>query len=157
LTAERRHLPQVTLRSAREDDSAMLMALRNDPDAIAFSVSGRAVTAEEHERWFARVLADQAPHRLWIAESNGEPVGQLRIDIAADSGTVSIAVSPEHRGRGIATAMLQALVSNVAAEGTPSRLTAVVRSDNAASRRAFAAVGFREVVTEAVFLELEWP
>jgi RimJ/RimL family protein N-acetyltransferase len=157
LTAERGQLPQVTLRSAGEEDSAMLMALRNDPDAVAFSGSGRAVDPEEHQRWFARVLADPAACRLWIAELDGQPAGQVRIDIGEDSGTVSIAVRPEQRGRGIGTAMLQALLTKVAADGAPSRLTAVVRPDNVASRRAFAAVGFRETVSGTEFLELEWP
>jgi RimJ/RimL family protein N-acetyltransferase len=133
------------------------MALRNDPDAVAFSVSGRVVTAEEHARWLRRVLADPEGCRLWIAESGGEPAGQVRIDIAGDTGTVSIAVQPEQRGRGVGTAMLQSLLAKVAVEGTPARLRAVVRSDNAPSLHAFAAAGFREVTNGVVFLELEWP
>ena len=47
LTAEPRNRSQVTLRAAREEDSEMLLALRNDPDAVRFSVSGRGVTAED--------------------------------------------------------------------------------------------------------------
>jgi UDP-2,4-diacetamido-2,4,6-trideoxy-beta-L-altropyranose hydrolase len=157
LTAEQRHLPQVRLRPAQEEDSARLLALRNDPDAVGFSVSGRAVTVEEHERWFRRVRDDPAHHRLWIAEQGGEPVGQVRVDITGGTGTVSIAVEAGHRGRGVGTSMLQAVVAQVGVEGAPSRLTSVVRSDNAASLRAFAAAGFRQVATGAEFLELEWP
>ena len=135
----------------------MLMALRNDPYAVANSVSGRAVTVDEHEHWFRKVLADPVGHRLWIAESGGRPAGQVRIDIAGDTGTVSIAVQPAERGRGFGTAILQSLLAKVAFEGSPARLRAVVRSDNPASLHAFAAVGFREVANGAAFLELEWP
>ncbi len=135
----------------------MLMALRNDPDAVAFSVSGRAVTADEHARWLRRVLADPEGCRLWIGESGGEPAGQVRVDIAGDTGTVSIAVQPEQRGHGVGTAMLQSLLAKVAVEGTPARLRAVVRSDNAPSLHAFASAGFRAVSDSVVFLELEWP
>jgi RimJ/RimL family protein N-acetyltransferase len=157
LTAEQRHGPQVTLRAAREEDSELLMELRNDPDAVRFSVSGSAVTREEHERWFTRVRTDPSGCRVWIAEDMGEPVGQVRVDISGGSGTVSIAVGADHRGRGLATAMLKALVVKVGVEDAPSRLTAVVRSDNTASLRAFAAAGFRHVASGAEFLEFEWP
>jgi L-amino acid N-acyltransferase YncA len=135
----------------------MLLALRNDPDAVSLSVTGRAVTAEEHERWFRRVRDDPAHHRLWIAEQDSEPVGQMRVDIAGDTGTVSITVHSDHRRHGLGTAMLRAMVVRVAVEGVPSRLTAVVRADNTASLRAFTAADFRQVAGGAVFLELEWP
>jgi RimJ/RimL family protein N-acetyltransferase len=157
LTAEQRRGAQVALRAAREEDSEMLLALRNDTDAVRFSLSGRAVTREEHERWFSRVRSDPSRCRVWVAEDGAVPVGQVRVDIAGDSGTVSIAVGADHRGRGLATAMLQALVVKVGAEHAPSRLTAMVRSDNIASLQAFTAAGFRHVTSGTEFLELEWP
>jgi RimJ/RimL family protein N-acetyltransferase len=135
----------------------MLMAWRNDPDTVGFSVSGRTVTAEEHERWFRRVRDDPSHHRLWIAEDDGQPVGQVRVDVTGDTGTVSIAVESGRRGRGLGTSMLQALLAKLAGDGAPSRLTALVRADNAASLRAFAAAGFHQASTGAEFLELEWP
>jgi len=157
LTHEPRHLPQVRLRPALENDSAMLLALRNDPDAVGFSVSGRAVTVAEHERWFRRVRDDPAHHRLWIAEEDGRPVGQVRVDVTGDIGTVSIGVAAGHRGRGVGTSMLHAVVAKVGVDAAPSRLTAVVRPDNPASLRAFAAAGFRRVAAGAELVELEWP
>jgi len=157
LTAEPRNRPQVTLRAAREEDSEMLMALRNDPDAVRFSVTGRAVTSDEHERWFRRVRSDPSRCRLWIAEDGATPVGQVRVDLKGDSGTVSIAVGPGHRGRGVGTAMLRAVVVRAGSDGAPSRLTAVVRSDNAASLHAFAAAGFRRIGEGGEFQDLEWP
>lgn len=135
----------------------MLMALRNDPDAVRFSVSGRGVTSEEHERWFRTVRSEPSRCRIWIAEDGSTPVGQVRVDLNGDSGMVSIAVAADHRGRGIGTAMLKAVVIKAGTEGTPSRLTAVVRSDNAASMHAFAAAGFRRIGEGSEFLNLEWP
>jgi RimJ/RimL family protein N-acetyltransferase len=157
LTGEARHRPEVTLRAAREQDSEMLLALRNEPDAVRFSVSGRAVTHEEHEHWFGTVRRDPSRCRIWIAEVAGEAVGQVRVDLNDDSGTVSIAVGADHRDRGIGTAMLKAVVVKAGTGGAPSRLKAVVRIDNAASLRAFAAAGFRHVGGGSEFLELEWP
>lgn len=135
----------------------MLMRLRNDPDAVRFSVSGRAVTPEEHERWFSAMRGDPSRCRIWIAEDGAATVGQVRVDLNGDCGVVSIAVGVDHRGRGIGTAMLKAVVAQVGVDGAPSRLTAVVRSDNAASLHAFAAAGFRRGVNGTEFLEFEWP
>jgi UDP-2,4-diacetamido-2,4,6-trideoxy-beta-L-altropyranose hydrolase len=157
LTAQARDRPQVTLRAAREEDSEMLMALRNDSDAVRFSVSGRAVSSEEHEHWFRVVRSDPSRCRIWIAEDGIEPVGQVRVDLNGNSGTVSITVAAEHRGRGIGTSMLKAVIAKAGTAGAPPRLNALVRSDNAASLHAFAAAGFRRVGEGSDFLELEWP
>ncbi len=148
---------EVTLRSARDDDSASLRAWRNDPDAVRYSVSRRAVTIAEHERWFRRVQDDSDRFRVWIAEQHGERVGQVRIDITGEAGTVSIAVAPTHRGHGVGTAMLRALTESVHAEGAPRVLIALVRSDNAASLRAFEAATFHRVAGEGDLVHLEWP
>src|ERR1035438_6256290 len=57
---------EVTLRPATEDDSGVLLEWRNDPEAVRFSVSGRAVTPVEHREWLSGRLADPGTF-LWIA------------------------------------------------------------------------------------------
>jgi RimJ/RimL family protein N-acetyltransferase len=158
LTVDRERHPQVTLRAARDEDSASLLAWRNDADAVRFSISGRAVTVEEHQRWFSGIVDDPERTRLWIAEQHDEPVGQVRIDIDAGIGTVSIAVDPGHRGRGVGTAMLRALTASVHTGDAPRQLVALVRSDNPASLHAFEAAAFHRVAGGVGdFLRLEWP
>lgn len=134
------------------------MAWRNDPDAVRFSTTGRRVTAEEHERWFATIQKPDSRTRLWIGEQDGVPVGQVRIDADDGGGTVSIAVGAERRGRGIGTAMLRALLDEVSRTSATDHLTAMVRADNAASLRAFRAAGFHTApgITNG-FLHLRWP
>jgi UDP-2,4-diacetamido-2,4,6-trideoxy-beta-L-altropyranose hydrolase len=136
----------------------MVMAWRNDPTAVRFSTTGRAVSEEEHERWFATIRRADSRTKLWIGEEDGAPVGQVRIDADDDGGTVSIAVGAEHRGRGIGTAMLRALLAEVSRASGTEHLIALVRPDNAASLRAFQAVGFHPApgVTSG-FLQLRWP
>jgi UDP-2,4-diacetamido-2,4,6-trideoxy-beta-L-altropyranose hydrolase len=148
----------VTLRPASEEDCALVMAWRNDPASVRFSVTGRAVSAEEHQRWFAGILEAGSRTRLWIGEEDGVPVGQVRIDAGDAGGTVSIAVAAEHRGRGIGTAMLRSLVGEVVRAALPRPLTAVVRPDNVASLRAFEAAGFHTAGSAtSEFVHLQWP
>jgi RimJ/RimL family protein N-acetyltransferase len=147
----------VTLRPVRRDDIALLLRWRNDHDAVRFSVSRRQVTLDEHEEWLAQRLRDSAP-RLWIAEEDGVAVGQVRLDVDGDAGTVSIAVAAGERGRGVGTAILEAAQAIVPATAALSRLRALVHPDNSASLRVFKRAGFRRMpAADAGFVVFEWP
>jgi RimJ/RimL family protein N-acetyltransferase len=132
---------EVTLRPATEDDSDVLLQWRNDPEAIRFSVSGHGVTPAEHREWLSGRLAD-AGTLLWIAERTGTAVGQVRVDMEDGIGTVSVAVAPSQRGRGLGSAVLQAMVIEMASEARVRRLLAVAQAENTASIRAFERAGF---------------
>ena len=57
-------------------------------------------------------------------------------------GEVGIAVAPTFRGQGLGTALLEALLEDVATDPQVVTLTAAVHVGNTASMRAFARVGF---------------
>ncbi len=136
--------PAVTLRPAREDDVTRIMEWRNDGDAVRFSVTRRPVSEVEHAQWFSAQLADGTV-RLWIAEEAGDPVGQVRLDVTEGTGTVSIGVATQHRGRGIAETMLRAMIEAVAGDDDVRLLKALTHPDNTSSLRAFERAGFRRV------------
>jgi RimJ/RimL family protein N-acetyltransferase len=135
----------------------MIREWRNDADAVRFSVTGRPVSPGEHAQWFAGQVDD--PARLfWIAELEGDPVGQVRVDLSGGEGTVSIAVAPGWRGRGIGTSILHVLLSEMVLHPEVSTLTALARQDNAASVRAFERAGFHRLQgPQAEFVTLQWP
>ncbi len=134
--------PVVSLRRARDDDEERLLEWRNDAEAVRFSVTGHPVAVEDHARWFATRRHDPRVH-LWIAEVDGTPVGQVRVDGDIDDvGVVSVAVAPAYRGRGIGSAVLRAMVATVIAEKPVRMLRALVHPDNVQSVRAFEKAGF---------------
>ena len=154
LTVERTR-PHVTLRAAREDDVAVIRALRNDADAIRFSTTPRPVSKPEHARWFAAALADPRM-RLWVAEENAIPVGQVRVDLDGDSGVLSIAVAAAARGRGLGQAMLRLALAEVERQHLATTMTAATHPENTASVHVFERVGFkRRAVSEDGFVVLE--
>lgn len=134
--------PRISLRIARDDDASRLMEWRNDGDAVRFSGTGRPVTAAEHETWFSARRRDGGS-RLWIAEEDGLPVGQVRLDVDRGVGTVSIAVAAEHRGRKAAVAMLDAMLAEVAGDPDVRFLRAVTHPQNLMSQHAFERAGYR--------------
>ena len=146
---------EVTLRPATEDDSGVLLEWRNDPEAVRFSVSGRAVTPVEHREWLLGRLADPGTF-LWIAQQAGTAVGQVRVDVEDGIGTVSVAVAPSQRGRGFGSAVLQAMVVEMEPVAGVRRLRALAHAENTASIRAFERAGFhRHGRHEPDFIVLE--
>jgi RimJ/RimL family protein N-acetyltransferase len=146
---------EIVLRPATPGDAAQLLEWRNEPDVVRFSISGRPVEPSEHSQWLAARL-DDPERRLWIAEEAGDPVGQVRVDLASGTGTVSIAVAPAHRGRGVGSSVLRALLVEIEADLGVRDLRAVVHPENAASLRAFERAGFQDAGrTQRGFLVLE--
>lgn len=149
-----RELPHVTLRAACDDDVSLIRDWRNDADTVRVSATARPVSAAEHARWFAATRTDPG-RRLWIAEENGVPVGQVRVDLDGEAGVLSIVVAPAERGRGIGQAMLHGAVVEVEREGLATTVTAVAREDNLASIHAFEQVGFSRRESGAGFVVLD--
>ena len=129
-----------SLRPATAADSARLREWRNDPETIAASLSGRGVEAEEHHAWLTRVLDDPG-ERLFIVESEGEPVGQVRLErLDGETLELHIGLAAEARGRGLGREALEVACQEAGGE----TVTARVLRDNERSLRAFAAAGFHE-------------
>ena len=144
----------MSIRPARPEDAAYVLAVRNLPDVRASSLDTREITEEEHTRWWA----DCGQAETWIIEEPCDimigdicPAGYVRVSRA---GFVSIAVVGWARGRGVAT---QALREVMALRG---QLVAIVQEGNGTSRRLFARCGFRPidatVVNGNVLMRYEW-
>ena len=131
----------VALVPAGREHSALFLACRNDSAAVQHSRSRRVIGREEHARWFAAKVDDPGV-RLRVAALCDEYVGTVRVDVRSGVGEVGIAVAPTFRGQGLGTALLEALLGDVATDPQVVTLTAAVHVGNTASMRAFARVGF---------------
>ena len=89
-----------------------------------------------------------------VLEQGGAPAGRLYLDTRRTSlHVIDIALLPERRGRGIGTAILEALQATARAGGKAVGIT--VEKHNPALRL-YRRLGFADVADHGVYLEMEW-
>jgi ribosomal protein S18 acetylase RimI-like enzyme len=95
------------------------------------------------------------PATAWcILEHNGVPAGRIYVDRQATRLEVlDIALLPESRGRGIGTALMQAVCAEARRVGKAVRIA--VEKFNPA-QRLYRRLGFREISDEDVYWFMEW-
>ena len=155
-----RRPPGVELRPWRTTDREFLVALYATTRAEELEASGWPPAQRDA---FARLQFDlQEKHyarELPLADRDQRPVGgrragRLIIDRRGDEiRLVDISILPEHRGRGVGSALIGELLAEARATGRPTRLH-VVWSNPA--RRLYARLGFVQVGATGAHLALEW-
>lgn len=148
--------PNVTLRPITVEDSADLLAWRNDPLTRDNSRNADAVTQQEHVAWLSRVTADPN-RRVWIGVEGGVPVGTTSA-LRDDGGTVeiSVTVAPAARGHGLAAVLIRLAVAWAREIWPDARIRAEIKPDNRASRKAFESCGFVETGAHDGLLDYEF-
>jgi L-amino acid N-acyltransferase YncA len=128
----------VSVRPAGPGDCEHVWRWNNHPDARAASLTTADIPLGDHQSWYASRLLDPDA-LLWVIEADGVPAGVVRFQREDEAATVSIAVAPEQRGRGIARAGLGAALCQL-----PWRLPVLawVLASNLASSRLFEGAGF---------------
>lgn len=135
----------VKVRRAAEHDVRPIFEWANDPETRSVSFQQGVIPWDTHQAWFTRKLADPSCRLLVAEDSSGTAFGMVRFDVGGDEAAISINLAPEHRHRGLGTAVLLAACRAWLAEGRTSVVTALVKPGNEASLRAFQRAGFERV------------
>lgn len=128
----------LTLRPATLADAKMLFEWRHADEIASPWWKGEAVEMEGHMRWLRERLRNPAV-QLYIAELDGVPVGDARID---STGEVTYNIIPEQQGKGLGTKLLLALTA-IAQEQGWKRIRALVDDTNLASIRVLEKAGYK--------------
>jgi len=138
-------LPDWTIRGATHDDIVAMLAL--------WAASGAAPSVSDTREGLSRLLVRDA-HALLLAESGGAVVGSL---IATwdgwRGGFYRLAVHPDRRREGIATALLAEGERRLEARGA-ARLTAIVIDDEPVAMQFWRAAGYQRQEHRARFVRL---
>jgi RimJ/RimL family protein N-acetyltransferase len=99
---------------------------------------GKPVDWDRHVDWLLPRLLSPCVH-LWVAEEDGIPVGQARLD---SNGELAFSIDKDFRGRGYGTALVQKATRAARSEGW-GRVKANVDLSNEASVRTLEAAGYK--------------
>jgi RimJ/RimL family protein N-acetyltransferase len=134
----------VVIRRAVPADRDLVLGWANDPVTRAASFHPEPIGTEAHATWYAARMADP-DDRLWIAEVDGRPVGQVRAERSARGEVeVGISIAPEARGHGLARPVLRAGLAAAARDLRPRSFVAVIRPANVISLAVFRGEGFAD-------------
>ena len=142
--AARLDMPTFTARRAAPEDARFVWTVNNHPTARAQSISTDDIPWESHLAWFQARLA-RPDCAFLIGLASDEPIGVARLDVAGGEAVVSLAVSADHRGRGLGRRLIRSITDLALARADVRVAVAYTRPTNTASRRAFAHNGYREV------------
>jgi RimJ/RimL family protein N-acetyltransferase len=138
---------ELTFRRATRTDGDAILRWRNHPSIRAVSFDEAEIAPQAHREWLEATLRNPS-RALLIAEKAGDPVGVVRFDLGGDVATISVYRVPgSDGGRGLIRSAVEWLSSS---HPEISRIIAQVRAENATSRAAFGAAGFRETGSELV-------
>ncbi|MDI3299150.1 MAG: GNAT family N-acetyltransferase [Bacillota bacterium] len=100
-----------------------------------------------HPRESRYDLMGRLPHRVWMIERSGEPIGYLGLyDLDEDDRSAEMQICigrPELWGRGIGREAIRLMLEEVSASPAVRRVHLRVFADNERAIRCYRAVGFR--------------
>jgi UDP-2,4-diacetamido-2,4,6-trideoxy-beta-L-altropyranose hydrolase len=142
--AERVATFPVRLRTATAADAVLLHGWANDPLTRRMSFSTEPIHWDTHLPWLTGQLVNP-DCRLYIGEDDGgEALGQVRLDRAATTATLSVGLAPSARGRGYAARLVRLAAIECLQNGWCRIVEARVRPENAASLATFRRAGFTD-------------
>jgi len=127
----------VEIRVARQDDLEKLFEWRNHPAIRETSRKPSAINWDDHQRWFASVLASH-DKLLLVGCHEDAPVGVVRFDIQGDEANLSIYLVPDIKQAGRGRELLQSAEFWLAANRqNVNKIDAYVLGGNERSHRLF--------------------
>lgn len=137
-------MSEVVIRAAELTDAEAIQEIFNQPKAQANTLQLPWRSVGQRRDWLSRVTSDG--HML-VAEIDGRIVGQLGLHIQGaprrrDVGSFGMAVHDDFQGRGIGTALMQAMIELADNWLGLRRIELEVYTDNAAGVRLYEKFGF---------------
>ncbi|MBU0457829.1 GNAT family N-acetyltransferase [Patescibacteria group bacterium] len=142
-------MSSISIRKVKSSDSRFLWEWANDPLVRAASFSTDSIPWEDHEKWFDKKMNDP-DCKIYIAEVDGNPIGQVRFDCDDIDIVVNVNLAPEQRGKGLGAEMMKLGIKMYFEETKGSsplvrEINAFVKIDNEPSRKMFEKIGFKSL------------
>lgn len=117
----------------------------NDPVVRSNSFETGTIPLNTHRKWFGKVLADQRAVYYIVLDEHSKQIAQVRFCFESDEAEIGVSVFKEHRGKHIGSRAILVATDRLFAETTVHTVTAYIRPENVASRKAFVNAGYHYI------------
>lgn len=140
------------LRPAVKEDVKLLFEWVNEKGVRENSLHTELITWKTHTQWFAGKMNSLDVSRIFIAEFDGEPVGQIRFDRDAKTVTIAFSLDKNFRGCGFGKTILREGLAEIRKIWkTPGNYVGIVKKVNISSKKIFEAQKFKLVKKDSNF------
>lgn len=132
------------LRDVKKSDAKLLFDWANDPMMRSNSFTKETIYWADHLKWFDEKLKNPNT-RIFIAESKGLPIGQIRYDKKNTYAVIDFSIDKEYRGHGYGSKLLIKSLQRIFDQWPAlTYIEGEVKENNVASAKAFIRAGFSE-------------
>lgn len=146
---------QIEISRLTLQDKAAVFDLLQDPAVMRFLGPRRAMTAPEAENWLAAEL--QAPSRFAFREcENGELIGFCGVKSLDGKPDFGYFLRKAYWGKGLAKVMCHMAIARLEQEMTLADLHVFIATENTASHKIAAALGWQKIAPASNAHEEGW-
>lgn len=139
---------RIVIRSAREDDLALLPDIERAAGAV-FREVGMAAVADDEPLSASELLGYQSDQRMWVATDQADrPVAYLLVDVVDDAAHIEqVSVHPGHARRRLGQALIDGVTAWARQRGLPA-LTLTTFTDVPWNAPYYERLGFHTVLVD---------
>lgn len=130
------------IKLATIEDMKAVFGLSNDELVRANSFNQEKINWENHQRWFKNKINDNNCVFYLVKDSQNKLISQVRFDKNNDGADISISISQEFRGKGLAADILKLTSNKIIKENNVKRINAYVKNENIPSKISFERAGY---------------
>lgn len=143
---------RLILSEITEEDTQVIMDLRNDPEVFAYFLNPHALELEEHLKWFHNTYEKDPDRFDWLGrDENGKVVGTFRLKRNGEIVEASYLVAKEFYGQGYAKEALLKILSFAKEVLGCTTAIAEIHKENEKSLRFIQKLGFEKKIKEGNF------
>jgi len=122
------------IREVKEKDSPAIWKIRNHPANRRWFNTTEAIGFDSHDQWFENKYFKDKANKCFVLQLSEKIAGYGRFDLSDGYYLISIALDPEHQGRGLGNELLSGALKLL---GRGKDILAEVKKKNQASLKLF--------------------
>lgn len=134
---------KIIYRKANENDLMTYFHWANEEDTRNNSFNSEKIDIQSHTLWYLYKIASTECQLLLFENSNGNAVGQVRIERSGEDSIISISIDKMFRGKALSCFMIDSACEEYFRKFAKSTIVAYIKASNIVSQKAFEKAGFK--------------